>query len=51
LRRRYCKGVHDYRGTCLVVTRGLGFTTLPVRVFCPGEVMEIVLKKTLNDEC
>jgi predicted MPP superfamily phosphohydrolase len=45
LRRRYCKGVHDYGGTCLVVTRGLGFTTLPLRVFCPGEVIEIVLKK------
>jgi predicted MPP superfamily phosphohydrolase len=44
LPRRLCTGVHDYDGVCLVVTRGLGFTHAPVRLFCPGEVVEVVLK-------
>jgi len=44
LPRRLCKGAHEYNGTCLVVTRGLGFTTIPLRIFCPGEVIEIVLR-------
>ncbi len=48
LPRRLCKGAHDYRGTCLVVTRGLGFTGIPVRAFCPGEATEIVLRGTLK---
>ena len=43
---RLCKGVHDYRGTCLIVTRGLGFSTLPLRLFCPAEIIEIVLRKS-----
>jgi uncharacterized protein len=42
---RFCKGAHDYQGTCLIVTRGMGFTTLPIRVFCPAEVIEIILKR------
>lgn len=47
LPRRLCKGAHDFGGTCLVVSRGLGFTTMPLRVFCPAEVIEIVLKQSL----
>jgi predicted MPP superfamily phosphohydrolase len=49
LPRRLCKGAHDFRGTCLLVSRGLGFTTIPLRIFCPGEVIEIVLKKLTID--
>ena len=45
LPHRLCKGAHDVEGTCLVVSRGFGFTTLPVRIFCPAEVIEIVLRK------
>jgi predicted MPP superfamily phosphohydrolase len=44
--RPLCKGAHDYQGTCLFVTRGLGFTNLPIRVFCPAEVTEIILRRT-----
>ena len=47
LPRRLCKGAHDFGGTCLVVSRGLGFTTMPLRIFCPAEVIEIVLKRSL----
>jgi uncharacterized protein len=43
LPRRLCKGAHDYHGACLLVTRGLGFTTLPIRIFCPAEVIEVKL--------
>lgn len=43
LPRRYCSGVHRYDDTWLVVGRGFGATTLPLRVFCPPEVIEIEL--------
>ena len=43
--KRLCKGAHDVEGTCLVVNRGFGFTTIPLRVFCPAEVVEIELKR------
>jgi len=42
--KRMCKGAHDFEGTCLVVSRGFGFTTIPLRVFCPAEVVEIELR-------
>ena len=45
LPRPLCHGVHDFAGTCLVVSRGMGFSTLPIRAFCPAEVVEIVLRK------
>ena len=50
LPRRLCSGAHRVETaaghpTWLVVGRGLGTTTLPVRVFCPPEVVEIVLKR------
>ncbi|MEA2711930.1 MAG: uncharacterized protein QOF78_4531 [Phycisphaerales bacterium] len=41
---RMCKGAHDVGGTCLIVGRGLGFTTIPVRMFCPAEVVEIRIR-------
>jgi predicted MPP superfamily phosphohydrolase len=47
LPRPYCTGVHRVDDTWLVVNRGIGFTTLPIRVFCPSEVIEI---KVLSDE-
>ena len=48
LPRSQCKGPHDVSGTCLIVNRGFGFTTIPLRVFCPAEVVEIVLR--MKDE-
>jgi uncharacterized protein len=45
LPRRLCKGVHRTAGTWLVVSRGLGFTGLPFRFFCPAEVVEVTLTK------
>ena len=41
--RALAKGAHDMDGTCLLVTRGLGFTTIPVRMFCPAELIDIKL--------
>jgi hypothetical protein len=43
LPRRYVKGPHLIDGTWLVPNRGLGFTTLHIRLFCPSEVIEIEL--------
>lgn len=44
LPRRYCSGVHRVGDTWLVVGRGFGATTLPLRVFCPPEVVEVELE-------
>jgi predicted MPP superfamily phosphohydrolase len=38
-------GINRWHGTWLVVNRGLGFSSIPIRVFCPAEVIEIVLRK------
>jgi predicted MPP superfamily phosphohydrolase len=37
------QGVHRIGPTCLVVSRGFGFSTAGFRVFCPAEVVEIRL--------
>lgn len=45
LPRRYCTGIHRAFGTVLVANRGFGFSSpLKLRVNCPAEVVEIVLK-------
>jgi len=36
-------GVHRYDDTWMVISRGLGFASLPVRLFCPAEVCEITV--------
>ena len=41
LPKRMCKGVHRTRGLWLIVGRGFGFSTWPVRLFCPAEVIEV----------
>jgi predicted MPP superfamily phosphohydrolase len=41
--RRFCSGINRIEETWLVVNRGFGVTTLPIRVFCPPEVLEIEL--------
>jgi predicted MPP superfamily phosphohydrolase len=43
LPRRLCKGIHRVGGTWLIVHRGFGYSGLPVRVFCPAEVIEMRL--------
>ena len=45
MHRRYCKGVHRYGNTWLVVSRGMGFSKIPVRMFCPPEAIEISLRR------
>ena len=45
LPRELCKGVHRVADTWLVVSRGLGFTGLPFRLFCPAEVVELTLTR------
>jgi len=49
LPRRLSKGAHDVGGTCLVVGRGFGFTTFPVRAWCPAEVIEVELKEVMSE--
>jgi predicted MPP superfamily phosphohydrolase len=41
--RRLCHGVNRVGETWLVVSRGMGFSGLPLRVLCPSEVMELTL--------
>jgi predicted MPP superfamily phosphohydrolase len=43
LPRRLSRGAHRVGDTWLVVSRGLGATGLPIRVFCTPEVVEIRL--------
>lgn len=45
LPRRLCKGVHRAANTWLVVGRGMGFTNIQLRLFCPTEVIELVLTR------
>lgn len=47
LPRRLCTGIHRVGPTWLVIPRGIGTTTLPLRVFCPPEVIEM---RVQNDE-
>ena len=44
MHRRYCKGVHRYGDTWLVVNRGMGFSQIPIRMFCPPEAIQIKLR-------
>ncbi len=43
LPRKYNNGVHRIDNTWLIANRGLGYTTIPLRLFCPSEVIEIEL--------
>lgn len=43
LPRHMCAGVHVTPNGCLVVSRGIGHTDIPVRLFSPPQVIEIVL--------
>jgi uncharacterized protein len=43
LPRKYCSGLHQWRGKWMLVNRGFGFSSFDFRVFCPAEVVEIVL--------
>jgi len=43
LPRKYAKGIHRIGDTWFIVTRGLGYTNIPVRIFCPSEIIETVL--------
>ena len=46
LPRQMCKGVHRVGDTWLIVSRGIGFATIPVRLFCPPELIEIRLVRS-----
>jgi predicted MPP superfamily phosphohydrolase len=42
---KFIGGINRYHETWLVVNRGLGFSSIPVRINCPAEVIEIRLRK------
>jgi predicted MPP superfamily phosphohydrolase len=44
LPRRYSRGIHKVGETWLVANRGLGYSTISLRLFCPSEVVEIELQ-------
>jgi hypothetical protein len=41
LPKQMCQGVHRTHNTWLIVGRGFGFSTWPIRLFCPAEVIEV----------
>ena len=43
LPRPYHHGVHRFEKTWVIVSRGFGFASPPVRLFCPAEVVQITL--------
>lgn len=43
LPRRFCSGIHRCENTWMVTSRGFGFSGLPLRLFCPNEVIDIKL--------
>jgi uncharacterized protein len=45
LPRRYVTGVHRFGHTWLVIGRGFGFAKWQIRMFCPAEVIELVLRR------
>ncbi len=45
LPRRLAKGIHRVGNTWLVANRGMGFSRLGLRLFCPSEVVEIELAR------
>jgi hypothetical protein len=45
LPRKFIGGINRFHTTWLVVNRGIGFSSLPIRLFCPAEVIEIHLRK------
>jgi predicted MPP superfamily phosphohydrolase len=45
LPRRLCRGIHRVGETWLIVSRGFGFSGLPLRLFCPAEVVEMRLRR------
>jgi hypothetical protein len=48
LPRRFASGAHRFGPTWLVVSRGLGYSTIPARLFCPPEIVEIKLTRHAN---
>ncbi|CAN5443478.1 hypothetical protein BH09PLA1_BH09PLA1_34830 [soil metagenome] len=43
---RYVSGIHRFGDTWLVVSRGFGFATWQIRLFCPAEVIELRLSRS-----
>jgi predicted MPP superfamily phosphohydrolase len=42
--KRFTAGIHRLGQTWYVVSRGMGFSGIPVRLFCPAETMELTLR-------
>ncbi|HWB54613.1 MAG TPA: metallophosphoesterase [Tepidisphaeraceae bacterium] len=45
LPKRFASGIHRIGSTWLVVSRGLGYTKIPLRLFCSPEIVEIKLTR------
>jgi predicted MPP superfamily phosphohydrolase len=43
LPQQLCRGVHRLAHSWFVISRGLGFSEAPIRIFCPAEVIELRL--------
>lgn len=45
LPRRYVRGLHRIENMWFVANRGMGYSTIRIRMFCPSEVVEIELAR------
>jgi predicted MPP superfamily phosphohydrolase len=43
LPKSQASGIHRFGDSWLVISRGLGFSSLPIRLFCPPEITELTL--------
>lgn len=48
LPKSYCSGIHPFENAWLIANRGIGFSGPRVRLFCPAEVIQIILENDNN---
>jgi hypothetical protein len=49
LPRRLVRGIHRVGETWLIANRGLGYSSMSIRLFCPSEVVEVELLPATDD--
>ena len=45
---KYTEGRHDYKGTTMYISRGLGNSIIPQRIFNNPEIVKVTLKRKVN---
>ncbi len=45
IKGKYCRGLHKFGESYFYTNRGLGKSLIPLRTFCPAEVVELTLRR------